>query len=174
MYKLIYVCVYVTTCMNSLYVCLSFVWTWYMLLHYVRKPHPRCACTKNGDAWVITSHIKESHIMFCFRLCHLLQTKCILCFLSGNNGWADVSMPITTVDSSSDGQMMSARPSLLRATVVMGVFVPSLLSYHYSNALVLTGRLPMATVTYGSFLQCLVVVVHWRQQTRCYNTFFNK
>jgi hypothetical protein len=69
-------------------------------------------------------------------------------------------MPITTVDSSSDGQMMSARPSLLRATVVMGVFVPSLLSYHYSNALVLTGRLPMATVTYGSFLQCLVVVVH--------------
>jgi hypothetical protein len=70
--------------------------------------------------------------MFCFRLCLVLQIKCRLCFLSSSNGWADVSTPATTVDSSSDGKMTSARSSLLR---------------------------PIAIVTYGSLLQCLIVVV---------------
>jgi hypothetical protein len=98
-------------------------------------------------------------IVFCFILCLLLQTKCRLYFLSSSNGWADVSMPITTVDSSCDEQMMSAHPSLLGAIVAMGIFGPSLLSSHCSDALVATDRLPMATVTYGLLLQCLVIVV---------------
>jgi hypothetical protein len=36
---------------------------------------------------------------------------------------------------------------------------PSLLSYHCNDALVMMGQLPIATVTYGSLLQCLFVVV---------------
>jgi hypothetical protein len=93
------------------------------------------------------------------RLCLLLQTECILCFLSSSNGLADVSTPVANMDSSSDGWLTSARSLLLAATVVMDVFYPSLLSYHYSNALVAMDRLPMTTVTYDLLLQCLFIVV---------------
>jgi hypothetical protein len=51
------------------------------------------------------------------------------------------------VDSSSDKQMMSARPLIVGATVATGVFGPSLLSYNCSDVLVVTGRLPVAAVT---------------------------
>jgi hypothetical protein len=61
--------------------------------------------------------------------------------------------------SSSDRKMTSARPSLLWATVATDVFGPSLPSYNCSNALVVTGLLPVATVTYDPLLQCLIVVV---------------
>jgi hypothetical protein len=54
---------------------------------------------------------------------------------------------------------MLARPSLLGAIVAMGVFDPLLLSYHCSDALIVTGQLPMATVTYSPLLQCLIIVV---------------
>jgi hypothetical protein len=62
------------------------------------------------------------------------------------------------------GELTSAHPSLLGATIVMDVFYPSLLSYHCSDALVAMDRLPMATVTYGPLLQCLFVVVLDLQQ----------
>jgi hypothetical protein len=126
MYELIYVCIYVTRCMNSLY------------------ELDECC---------------YQQIVFCFRLCLLLQTKCRLCFLSNSNGWADVSKPVVTMDSSSDRQMKSARPSLLWATIVMVVFSPSLLSYHCSDTLIVMGQLLMATVTYDPLLQCLIIVV---------------
>jgi hypothetical protein len=57
------------------------------------------------------------------------------------------------VDSSSDEQMMSARPSLLGGTVVMDIFWPSVLSYHCSDALVAMNRLPVVTVTYGQLVR---------------------
>jgi hypothetical protein len=63
------------------------------------------------------------------------------------------------VNSSSDGQMMSAHPSLLVATVAMYVFYPSLLRYHCSDALVTTGRMFMVIGTYSLLLQYLFVVV---------------
>jgi hypothetical protein len=81
--------------------------------------------------------------------CLLLQTKCRLCVLSSSNECADVSTLIATVDSSSDGQMMSAHPSLLGATVAMNVFCLSLLSYHCSDDLVVTDWFPVTTVTYN-------------------------
>jgi hypothetical protein len=49
-------------------------------------------------------------------------------------------MPITIVDSSSDGKMTSARPSLLGVTVATGDFDPSLLSYHSSDGPVARGH----------------------------------
>jgi hypothetical protein len=52
MYELIYVCIYVTRCTNSLY------------------ELDECC---------------YQQIVFCFILCLLLQTKCILCFLFSNN-----------------------------------------------------------------------------------------
>jgi hypothetical protein len=55
--------------------------------------------------------------------------------------------------------MMSARPSLVGATVATDVFCLSLLSYHYSDALVATVRLRVATVTYSPLLQCLIILV---------------
>jgi hypothetical protein len=69
-------------------------------------------------------------------------------------------MPIATVDSSSDRQMTLACPSLLGATVAMVVLGPSLLSYHYTDDLVATGRLSVATVTYGPLLQCLIEILN--------------
>jgi hypothetical protein len=53
---------------------------------------------------------------------------------------------------------MSVCPSLLGATIATDVFWLSLLC-HYNNALVATGRLPMATVTYGLLIQCLLIIV---------------
>jgi hypothetical protein len=41
----------------------------------------------------------------------------------------------------------------------MGGFCPSLLCYHCSNAVLVTGRMPMVTMAYGSLPQCLFVVV---------------
>jgi hypothetical protein len=71
--------------------------------------------------------------VFYFRLCLFLQTKCRLCFLSSNNRWADVSKPVATVNSSSDGQMTLAHLSLLWTTVAISVFDLSLLSYYCSD-----------------------------------------
>jgi hypothetical protein len=68
-------------------------------------------------------------------------------------------LSVATVAPSSDGRMTSACPSLLGATVVTGVFCPSLLCYHYSDVLVATVRLPMATMTYDLLLHYLFVVV---------------
>jgi hypothetical protein len=79
-------------------------------------------------------------IVFCFILCFILQTKCRLCFLSSSNGWADVNKSVAIVDSRSDAQMTSARPSLLWAIVAMDVFGPSLPSYHCSDRLVVSGH----------------------------------
>jgi hypothetical protein len=87
-------------------------------------------------------------IVFCFRLCLLLQTKCRLYFLSSSNRWADISKPVATVNSSSDEQMMSACLSLLWATIAMDVFSQSLLSNHYNDALVATDGMPMTTIIY--------------------------
>jgi hypothetical protein len=91
--------------------------------------------------------------------CLLLQIKCILCFLSSSNRWADVSTSVATIDSNSDGRMTSTRPSLLGATVATCIFCPSLLSYHCSNVLKVMDRLPMVIVTYGPLLQCMFIVV---------------
>jgi hypothetical protein len=93
------------------------------------------------------------------RLFFLLQTKCRLCFLSSSDGRDDINKHVATVDSSSNGWMMSPRPSLLRATVATDRRRSSLLSYHCSDALVAMGQLTMTTVTYDSLLQCLFVVV---------------
>jgi hypothetical protein len=49
---------------------------------------------------------------------------------------------------------------LLQTTVATGGFYPSLLCYHYSDIVVATGRLPVATVTYDPLPQCMFVVVH--------------
>jgi hypothetical protein len=62
-----------------------------------------------------------------------LQTECKLCFLSISDEQDDISKPITTVDSSSNGWMTSPHPSLLGATIAMGRRCPSLLSYHCSD-----------------------------------------
>jgi hypothetical protein len=93
------------------------------------------------------------------RLCLLLQNKCRLCFPSSSNKCADISMPVATMDSSRDRQITLAHPSLLGANVATDVFGLSLLSYHSSNALVVTGQFPMKIVTYGLLLQCLIIVV---------------
>jgi hypothetical protein len=85
-----------------------------------------------------------------------LETECR--FLFSSDGWADVSLSVATVAPSSDGWMMSVCPSLLGATIATDVFWLSLLC-HYNNALVATGRLPMATVTYGLLIQCLFIIV---------------
>jgi hypothetical protein len=87
--------------------------------------------------------------VFCFRLCLFLQTKYKLCFLSSSNGWDNVSTLVANVNSSSDEQMTSARPSLLGVTVAMCVFSPSLLNYYCSDAFVVTSQLPVTIVTYG-------------------------
>jgi hypothetical protein len=90
-----------------------------------------------------------------------LQIECRLCFLSSSDRRDDISMPVATVDSSRDRWMMSPHSSLLRGTVATDVFCPSLLSYNCSDALVVTGRLSVTTVTYDSLLQCMFVVVTW-------------
>jgi hypothetical protein len=62
----------------------------------------------------------------------------------------ELSKSVITVDSSSDGWMTSACPSLLEATVVKDVFCTSLLSYHCSDELVARGHnnlRSVATVT---------------------------
>jgi hypothetical protein len=41
---------------------------------------------------------------------------------------------------------------------VMGIFCPSLLCYHYSDAVVETDWLPMTTVAYSLMLQCMFIV----------------
>jgi hypothetical protein len=82
------------------------------------------------------------------RLCLRLQTECILCYLSSSNGRAGVSMPVTILDSSSDGRMVTTHPSLLGATIATSVFCSSLLSYNCSNTLVATDRLPVAIMIY--------------------------
>jgi hypothetical protein len=58
--------------------------------------------------------------------------------------------------------MMSARPSLLGATLATDVFGSSLLRYHCSDTLVAMGQLLVAIVTYGLLLQCLIVVLMHR------------
>jgi hypothetical protein len=71
----------------------------------------------------------------------------------------DVGTLVATITSSSDVRMTSARPSLLWATVATNGFWPSLLCYQYSNIVVATGRMPMATMAYGPLVQWCVVVV---------------
>jgi hypothetical protein len=106
-------------------------------------------------------------------MCFELETECR--FLFNNDGWRDVSLPVATLAPSSDRQITSVCPSLLGATerwvddiiipiatrgiVAMGVFCQSLLYYHYSDTLVVTGWLPMTIVTNDSLLQCMLVVV---------------
>jgi hypothetical protein len=55
--------------------------------------------------------------------------------------------------------MTLARSSLLGAIVATGIFCPSLLCCHCSDALVEMGQWPVSTVTYGTLLQCLFIVV---------------
>jgi hypothetical protein len=68
-------------------------------------------------------------------------------------------VPIATRHYSSDGRLTSLYPSLLQTTVATDVFCSSLLCYHYSDVVVAMDRLPVATMAYGSMLQCLLVVV---------------
>jgi hypothetical protein len=144
MYELIYICIYVTKCMNYVYVCLAFVWTWCMLL----------------DTYCILFHKLYTYCVFFYKL----NADCV--FLSSSNWWANISTPVATVDSSSDGRITSARPSLLGVTVATCILCPSLLNYHYSDVLVTTDRLPVTTVTYGMLLQWLFVVVRlWNGAT---------
>jgi hypothetical protein len=121
-----------------------FCWTWcmncsiyvYMLL----------------ETWTLCINLMNvviSRLYFVLDCVFFCKLNADYVFYPAVTGWADVDKPVTTVDLSSDGQMMSARPSLLWATVAVGVFGPSLLSYHYSGALVTTGRMPMAIMTYG-------------------------
>jgi hypothetical protein len=94
------------------------------------------------------------------RLYLFLQTECILCFLSSSNGWADVSMSVATVNSSSDRRMTPAQSSLLGAIVATDVFYPWLLSYKYSDVLVTTGQwLQWLMVYWDSVCSCMFVVV---------------
>jgi hypothetical protein len=75
-----------------------------------------------------------------------------------------VTGELTSVSSSLLWTRVATTNDIIVAT---GVFGPSLLSYHCSDALVVTGRLPVATVTYNPLLQCLIVVVqgcHTRKQ----------
>jgi hypothetical protein len=44
--------------------------------------------------------------------------------------------------------------------VVIGIFCPSLLCYHYSDTIVVMGRLPVIIVTYNLIPQCMFIVVH--------------
>jgi hypothetical protein len=99
------------------------------------------------------------HIVFCFILCILLKTKYILCFPSSSNECELMSARVVaTVDSSSDKQMMSARSLLLGDTVAIDVFDSSLLSYHYSDALITMDRLLIIIVTYGHCYGCSSVL----------------
>jgi hypothetical protein len=110
---------------------------------------------------------------FCMNLMYVI--RCRLCFISYYvffynlnvdcvvypivAGELDVNTPVATIDSSSDGRMMSARPLLGGVIVVTDVFCPSILSYHCNDALVAMDRLPVAIVTYGLLVQSPVVVV---------------
>jgi hypothetical protein len=87
-----------------------------------------------------------------------------------SDGWADVGVPVAAVSSSSNGwltsvlstllgQLMYVRPSLLETTLVTGGFYSSLLCYHCSDTVVVTGHLPMATVVYDPLLQWCVITV---------------
>jgi hypothetical protein len=138
-----------------------FCWTWcmncsiyvYMLL----------------DTWTLCINLMNvviSRLYFVLDCVFFYKLNADYVFYPTVTGWADVGKPVTTVDMSSDGQMTLAHPSLLWATVAVGVFVPSLLSYHYSGALVTTGRMPMSIVTYGLLLQCLIIVVIRSRLTR--------
>jgi hypothetical protein len=62
----------------------------------------------------------------------------------------ELSKSVATVDSSSDGWMTSACPSLLGATVVTDVFCTSLLSYHCSDELVARDHNNLRSVTIGT------------------------
>jgi hypothetical protein len=119
-------------------------------------------------------------------LCFLLQTECKLCFLSetecrclsNSDGWADISLPVTTVTPSSDerddvstpvatvfhssdGRMISSHLSLLGITVATDDLCPSLLYYHYNDIVVATDKIPMATITYNLFLQWCALSSAW-------------
>jgi hypothetical protein len=50
--------------------------------------------------------------------------------------------------------------SLLGATVATDVFCPSLLYCNCSDVLVVTGQLPVATMTYGLLVKRLFVIVY--------------
>jgi hypothetical protein len=69
------------------------------------------------------------------------------------------SVPVTAKDYSSDGRLSSLCMSLLQTTSVTGGFYPSLLCYHYSDAVLATGQMLVATVAYGPLPQCPFVVV---------------
>jgi hypothetical protein len=119
------------------------------------------------DAWTLCMNLMNVVIN---RLCFVsdcvffykLNADCVV--YATVTGWADVSKPIATVDLNNDVQMTSARPSLLWATVATGIFSRSLLSYHCSDTLVPTGHMPVAIVTYGPLLQCLMVVVKEKER----------
>jgi hypothetical protein len=74
-------------------------------------------------------------------------------------------MSVATIGHSSDERMMSSCPSLLGSIIATDGFSPSLLCYHYNYVVVATGRMPIATVVYGPFLQqCAVVVKKLKQK----------
>jgi hypothetical protein len=52
-----------------------------------------------------------------------------------------------------DEWMTSRRPSLLEIIVVTDVFCPSQLCYHYNDAVLTMGHLPVATMSYDPLLQ---------------------
>jgi hypothetical protein len=64
-------------------------------------------------------------------MCFELETECPS--LSSSDGWADVSLPVATVAPSNNEQMMSARPSLLGATVAVDVSTPIATRGHSYN-----------------------------------------
>jgi hypothetical protein len=69
-------------------------------------------------------------------------------------------MSVTSRHHSSDEQLTSLCPSPLQTIVEMVVFYQLLLYYHCSDMVVVTCRLPMATMAYDPLLQCLLVVVN--------------
>jgi hypothetical protein len=74
------------------------------------------------------------------RLLFLLQTECRLCFLSSSDGRDDVNKPIATVDSSSDGWMMSPCPLLQCMFIIM-----FLLAYFIDIAIYTLGSMPWSS-----------------------------
>jgi hypothetical protein len=113
------------------------------------------------------------YLMYELCVCMLLDADCVSsqkmyanCFFFYKLNADCVFYPaVTIVDSSSNGWITSPCPSLLGATIAMGRRRTSLLSYHCSDILVATDRLPVTTVTYGPLLQCLFVVMQIESNT---------
>jgi hypothetical protein len=73
------------------------------------------------------------------------------------DGQCDIGTSL--LDHNSNGRLSSLCPSLLQTTVAMGGFCLSLLCYHCSNAVLVTGQMSVATMPYDLLPQCMFVVV---------------